>query len=183
MIKRDRTDKQSEIAPNKRSLVTWDIFQLKLARQYATMSKDPSTRCGAIVTTSDSKYVLGMGYNGFPPNVEDSDELLCDRVKKYPLMVHAEKNALNQALKIRGAMGSVSLFVYPFLPCSSCAKMIEDYRSYGLAVTRVVTLAYAPERWKGDFLSSEAKLLDLGIEVVKYSPSLLTENETYALNP
>ena len=167
----------------KRSRETWDIFQLKLARQYATMSKDPSTRCGAIVTTSDSKYVLGMGYNGFPPNVEDSDELLCDRVKKYPLMVHAEKNALNQALKIRGAMGAVSLFVYPFLPCSSCAKMIEDYRSYGLAVTRVVTLDYAPERWKDDFLRSEACLMNLGIEIVKYSPSLLTETETYVLNP
>ena len=81
-------------------------------------------------------------------------------------------------------MGAVSLFVYPFLPCSSCAKMIEDYRSYyELTVTRVVTLDYAPERWKDDFLRSEAYLMNLGIEIVKYSPSLLTERETYVLNP
>jgi len=167
----------------KRSRTVWDIFQLKLARQYATMSKDISTRVGAVVTTPDSKYVLGMGYNGFPPDVEDSDDLLCDRVKKYPLMVHAEKNALNQALRIRGATGNVSLFVYPFLPCSDCARMIDDYRSHGLNVTRVVTLDYAPMRWKDDFLKSEAFLLGLGIEIVKYSPNLLAENETYVLNP
>lgn len=168
----------------KRSRTEWDIFQLKMARHYSTMSRDPSTRVGAVVTTSDSKYVLGMGYNGFPPDIPDTDDLLLNRTKKYALMVHAENNALNQALKIRGATGKVTLFVYPFLPCSDCARMIRDYRTlYDLDVTRIVTLDYTPERWKDDFHKSATDLAEQGVEVVKYNQILLAEPVTYDYQP
>jgi dCMP deaminase len=71
---------------------SWDSFFLGLARYYATRSKDPSTKVGAVIVRPDMT-VAGMGYNGFPNLMPDHDHYLNDRSKKYPRMVHAEINA------------------------------------------------------------------------------------------
>lgn len=150
----------------KRSLREWDLFQLRLARQYSTMSKDPSTKVGAVVCDKDSKHVYGLGYNGFPEGVEDSYEALHDRDKKYELMHHAEDNAIVRASgATRGETDGLTIVIYPFIACSLCA---EEIIAFGIA--RVVTLDYAPKRWQDDFKESERMLKEAGVEVVKYQP-------------
>ncbi len=63
-----------------------------MAWMWASMSKDPSTQVGAVVISSDNRP-LGSGYNGPPKNILDH-EVNWTRPDKYPLIVHAEVNAL-----------------------------------------------------------------------------------------
>ena len=98
----------------------WDRRFLEMAALLASWSKDPSTQCGALIVSPD-KIVRSMGYNGFPKGVKDTKERLEDRPTKYRYMVHAELNAIISAG--RQAEGC-SLYVYPFSPCSDCAKAI-----------------------------------------------------------
>lgn len=105
----------------------WDKFYLGLAKYYSSASKDPSTKVGAIVVdylTRDSGKVVGCGYNGFPPGVDDSEERYKDRPLKYKLVTHAEVNACIDAGE--NARGS-TLYVYPsfMIPpiCNECCKI------------------------------------------------------------
>lgn len=110
---------KSELAAIER----WDRRFLELAKHISSWSKDPSTKVGAILV-NDLKQVVGMGYNGFPRGVEDSEERLNNRELKYQLVCHGEVNACIQAgHQARGC----TLYVYPsfMLPpiCAECAKV------------------------------------------------------------
>jgi dCMP deaminase len=99
----------------------WDRRFMRLAREVASWSKDPSTKVG-VVLVKDRK-VVATGYNGFPPGIAD-DSRLRDREQKYRLIVHAEMNALLQAgHDARGA----TLYQYGFLGghcCDNCTKHV-----------------------------------------------------------
>lgn len=102
----------------------WDRFFLGMAEYMATASKDPSTKVGAIIV-DDNNIVQGMGYNGFPRGVKDTEERLNDREWKYPLVAHAELNAiLNAGHRAKGC----TIYVVPTLmmpcACPECAKAI-----------------------------------------------------------
>ena len=150
----------------KRTLQEWDLFQLKLAKHYSTMSRDPSTKVGAVVTDMDSKFVYGLGYNGFPNDIPDTEEHLNNREFKYKHIVHAEVNALGMSSQFVGDVsGPLTLFVYPFLPCLHCAQtIVEDYPF----VTRIVSLDYSPERWSSEFQDSKRLFEQCDIEVTLY---------------
>ena len=101
----------------------WDRFYLGLAQHYATASKDPSTKVGAILVDPIRNRPVGWGYNGFAEGVADTPERLNVREVKYQLVVHAEVNAiLSAGLAARGT----TLYVVPSftLPpiCHDCAK-------------------------------------------------------------
>lgn len=105
-------------------LENWDRKYLELAKYIANnWSKDPSTKVGAVCVNYDFHQEF-IGYNGFPRNVNDSDERYNNRELKYKLVVHAEINAILKAGKL--AKGS-TLYVYPaftFPPiCNECAKV------------------------------------------------------------
>jgi len=74
---------------------------------------------GAVIIDS-CRRVLGQGYNGFPRGVNDSPERYEDRSFKYPVVVHAEVNAiLNAAHDLRGAT------IYSTcIPCPNCAGVL-----------------------------------------------------------
>lgn len=101
----------------------WARFYLGLAKYYSQASKDPSTKVGSVVVTPDN-HVAGLGYNGFPPGVNDSEERYNNRELKYKLVTHAEVNSIVSAgSQSRGA----TLYVYPSfaLPpiCNECCKV------------------------------------------------------------
>jgi len=110
----------------------WDIRFGEMAKLISTWSKDPSTQVGAVVVRPD-KSIASMGFNGFPPNVEDKPEWLNDREKKLQLMIHAEHNALNYCEHEN--ITASTIYVYPLLPCVKCAERIVRR-----GITRVVTV-------------------------------------------
>lgn len=97
----------------------WNHRFYDLAKLVSQWSKDPSTKVGAVIVNND-KQVLALGYNGFPRGVYDSQSRYEERDVKHKFVVHAERNALDNAFTdVRGA----SMYVTHF-PCSECAKGI-----------------------------------------------------------
>jgi dCMP deaminase len=72
---------------------SWTDYYLGLALVVARRSHDIHTQHGCIITDKNNK-VLGMGYNGFPANLED-DKLPLNRPDKYQWMIHSERNAID----------------------------------------------------------------------------------------
>lgn len=98
----------------------WDVWFLQLAEHASKRSKDPSTKCGAVLADSKNR-IIGFGYNGFPRGIADTEERLNDRKQKYPRVVHAELNAI---LNARGDTEGTTLYTWPISSCPDCAKVI-----------------------------------------------------------
>lgn len=97
----------------------WDQRFYELAQHVSRWSKDPSTQVGAVIV-NDLNQVLSIGYNGFPRGVRDNEERYNNRDCKHAFVVHAERNALDNAFAdVRGA----SMYVTHF-PCHECMKGI-----------------------------------------------------------
>jgi len=109
--------------PGRLDAITWDECFMQMTYIIAKRSKDPSTQVGAVIVNEEN-VVVGLGYNGFPRNIENTDlpwEREGDWLNtKYPYVVHAEVNAISNAnAKTKGCKIYVNLF-----PCNECAKMI-----------------------------------------------------------
>lgn len=104
-----------------KSEIGWDEWALGLARHWALRSKDPSTKVGAVIIGLRKTDVAG-GYNGLPPRIPDLQEYLNNRDRKYPLIIHAERNALDHA---RFDTTGATIYVTRH-PCSECAKSIVN---------------------------------------------------------
>lgn len=82
----NNTESSQSIRPN------WTDYFLGLAKVVSKRSHDIHTQHGCVITDS-SHRILGVGYNGYPKGLSDSD-LPKSRPDKYNWMIHAEKNAL-----------------------------------------------------------------------------------------
>lgn len=138
----------------------WDRRFLGLARHIAGWSKDPSTQVGCVVVGPD-REIRSTGFNGFPRGITDDAIRLGDRQAKYPLICHAEENAIMHAARIGVALkGCVAYVTWP--PCSRCARSLiqagvsEVVYPDGLAI---------PERWCDDFEISQAMMHEAGMQV------------------
>lgn len=101
-------------------MTDWDQRYLKLAEHISSWSKDPSRKIGAVVV-ADNGQILSVGYNGFPRGIKD-DERLHDRETKYPLIVHAEMNAIYNATHNGVSLNGSTLYVWGLPVCSDCAR-------------------------------------------------------------
>lgn len=137
----------------------WDIRFLRLAREISGWSKDPSTKVGSVITGPQNQ-VWSLGFNGFPQGVFDDTRGLGDRNYKLLRMVHAESNAL--AFAERSIEGG-TIYVYPFLPCASCAGVIIQRR-----LARVVTMNNFPERWETSFNAAKDMFTQAGVSTSYY---------------
>ena len=136
----------------------WDIRFFKLAQHLSGWSKDPSTKVGCVVVGPD-REIRSTGFNGFPRGIEDTMERLSDRDQKYPLICHAEENAIMHAARIGGALkGCVAYVTWP--PCTRCARSLVQA---GVEEVLYPAGLEIPERWQADFelsslLFKEAKV-------------------------
>jgi dCMP deaminase len=105
-----------ELANNRK----WDDRYLRLARHVSGWSKDPNAQVGAVLVDAQGR-LCAVGYNGFPRQVEDSQERLQDQDTKLDMIIHAEANAITIAG--RGAVGG-EIFVYGKPVCAQCAGLI-----------------------------------------------------------
>ena len=101
----------------------WDMRFMDMAQMISTWSKDPSSKIGAVVV-NDEKRIIATGYNGFPRGIEDSEERLNDRDQKYPRIIHAEMNALMNALYNGVSVKDCTLYVYGLPVCPACTKCV-----------------------------------------------------------
>ncbi len=148
----------------------WDSRFLALAEQVALWSKDPSTKCGAVITRPGN-FVVSVGYNGFPSGCDDADELYTAKETKYSRVVHAETNAV---LSARQSVEGCTIYVTPIPPCDRCASTLIQ-----AGIIRVVHPEIDVskiERWRAAFDSAMKMYREAGVEVVSVRARSATES-------
>ena len=138
----------------------WDKRFLALASHIAGWSKDPSTQVGCVVVGPD-REIRSTGFNGFPRGIEDSIARLENRELKYPLICHAEENAIMHAARIGISLNGCTAYVTR-PPCSRCARSLIQ-----AGVDEVVYPAESeiPERWGDDFEIATSMMNEAGLAV------------------
>ena len=138
----------------------WDQRFIELAKHIANWSKDPSTKVGCVVVGED-REIRSTGFNGFPRGIEDNEERLLDRAQKYPLICHAEENAIMHAARIGVSLkGSTAYVTWP--PCSRCARSLIQS---GIKQIVYPNPGEIPERWIEDFKISNSMISEAGVSV------------------
>lgn len=94
-----------------------------IAEAVANMSKDLSTKVGAVAIDDDGN-ILCVGYNGFPRGVYDTKARYEDKATKYRLISHAEQNLVAQAARNGIALKGSTVIITSLPPCSSCTKSL-----------------------------------------------------------
>ncbi len=133
----------------------WDNRLMSLALHVADWSKDPRTGVGAVI--ANGKRDIDIGYNGFPEGVGDFKSRLNDYHIKHQLMIHAEKNAMDNST--RDLRGRTLYVTYP--PCVPCTVSIISRK-----IGRVVTLQSTPEKMEKHYVQielSKALFIEAGI--------------------
>ena len=98
--------------------MTWEEYALALARVASLKSKDPYIKVGCCLLRSDNT-IASLGYNGFPPGVEED---WSDRDERRKYVNHAEANALRFVKPGECYLAAVTL-----LPCNDCLKALASY--------------------------------------------------------
>ena len=137
----------------------WDHWFLGMSEYVSTASKDPSTKFGAVIVDQDRR-IVSTGYNGFAKGIEDKEDLLLDREKKYKLIVHGEMNAIVFAQR---SLKGCTLYTTPLLPCSTCASVVIQS-----GITRVVSWTTDNPRWLESIELSQQMFVEAGVECLVY---------------
>jgi len=127
-------------------MTDWDKRFLKLAKHISKWSKDPSTQVGCVVVGPD-REIRSTGFNGLPRGIEDNNERLNDREIKYPLICHAEENAIMHAARIGISLKDCTAYV-TWPPCTRCARSLIQA---GISTIIYPENTEIPERWMNDF--------------------------------
>ena len=131
----------------------WHKRFFEIAKCVSTWSKDPSTQIGAVIV-DNNRRILSTGYNGFPRNIDDKSELYLNREIKYQYILHAEINALFNALYNGVSVKNSIMYVWGLPMCSECAKgiiqsgILEVYWS-------IDDKKQIPEKWIESFKLTE----------------------------
>jgi dCMP deaminase len=70
----------------------WNKHWIEVALVTSKLSKDPSTKVGAVIVTRDNRQ-CSIGYNGFARGIKEN-KMKWTRPIKYERVIHAEMNAL-----------------------------------------------------------------------------------------
>ena len=138
----------------------WDIRFLKLATHISEWSKDPSTKVGCVVVGPD-REIRSTGFNGFPRGIQDSDDRLTNRDLKYPLICHAEENAIMHAARIGLALKGCTAYV-TWPPCTRCARSLIQA---GVSEIVIPSGLEIPDRWRDEFEMSMGLLREAGVKI------------------
>jgi dCMP deaminase len=141
-------------------MTEWDERFLNLAEHIANWSKDPSTKVGCVVVGSD-REIRSTGFNGFPRGIKDTPERLQDRDLKYPLICHAEENAIMHAARIGVSLKGCIAYV-TWTPCARCARSLIQA---GINEVVFPNKTDIPVRWEKEFTAAIEMLKEAGVEV------------------
>lgn len=136
-----------------------DVRYMRLAREYSTWSKDPSTSIGAVAISKNNDIVLSQGYNGFPRAIKD-DYRLYIRELKYKYIAHAEANMIYNATHNGVSLKDSTVYVYGLPVCNDCTNALLQ-----AGVIRIVMCdTKNDQRWNDSFKLTKDKLIEAGIE-------------------
>jgi dCMP deaminase len=141
----------------------WDIRFVRIAKEVAEWSKDPSTQVGSIAVKN--RKIIATGYNGFPKGIKDAPRDLYDREMKLKLTVHAEKNMIYNAVEHGVKLEGSTVYIWGLPTCEECWKGLVQ-----TGVSRVVMpdIEFNGGKWKEGCKFAKEYMEDVGIEVKEY---------------
>ena len=142
-------------------MTNWDARFLELARQISSWSKDPSTQVGCVVVGPD-REIRSTGFNGLPRGIEDSNERLNNREMKYPMICHAEENAIMHAARIGMPLKGCKVYI-TWPPCTRCARSLIQAGISQIIYPKKIEI---PKRWASDFELALNMVKEAGIQTV-----------------
>jgi len=160
-LKSKITNDVVEVQP-KDHLDKWDKRFLDMAQLVGSWSKDPSTKCGAVIVRPD-RTVASVGFNGFPRECSDHQDLYDERELKYDRVVHAEVNAI---LAAADRLDNCTLYLWSgpakLFTCARCAGPIIQS-----GISRVVSTRDGEyeERWRTDHARALEMYTEAGVQV------------------
>lgn len=93
----------------------YNLTWLNIAKEVSKLSKDPSTKVGAVIVSKDNRK-FSIGYNGFAKGYPDSKEVWNAKEQKHLRVIHAEENAI-----INCPFDTVGCKIYITIsPCHRC---------------------------------------------------------------
>lgn len=146
----------------------WDTHFLDLALVHARMSKDPSTKVGAVIVGPE-REIRSVGFNGFPRLIADTPDRLNDRDMKMRLIVHGEMNAILAAARVGIPVLGCTMFiaatdrsgdVWGGPPCVRCT--VEAIQA-GIGQVVSFPIRTAPSRWHDDLQMARSLLNEAGV--------------------
>ena len=140
------------------------------AKTVADLSKDPSTKVGAIALDEDYN-ILVVGYNGFPRKVVDSADLYANRDIKYQRIVHAEMNIVAQAASMGVSLKGCTVLITSLHPCSICTRLLIQA---GVKQIIVGELKKISPLWQMHWEASKPLLKEAQIPVYEWDGKELT---------
>lgn len=149
--------------------IKWVKRFFSLTEEISKWSKDPSTRVGALIV-DDNYRIVSQGYNGFPRGVVDSDERYNNRELKYKMVVHAELNAILNALYNGASVRNCSIFIHNLPVCNECAKAIIQS---GIKTVYIDT--EINERWNESWKISMSMFKEANVKVYIFNNEKLQE--------
>ena len=140
----------------------WHAYFMRIAAETAALSKDPSTKVGAVAVID--RRIVAVGFNGFPMGVRDDPPRYVDRERKLLMTVHAESNCVADAARRGVSLNGCTLYVtHP--PCPHCC---------GLLIQAGVDKVFHPAANR-DFLSRWAEQVKITREMCTESGTLMME--------
>ena len=141
-------------------MTDWDKRFLQLAKHISEWSKDPSTQVGCVVVGPD-RELRSTGFNGLPRGIEDNEQRLNNREIKYPLICHAEENAIMHAARIGMSIKDCTAYV-TWPPCTRCARSLIQAGISTIVYPKDIEI---PDRWMEDFNLSLNMLKEANISL------------------
>lgn len=120
----------------------WDWRFINAAKFFANWSKDPNTKCGAVIVRPD-RTICSIGFNGFPRGMSDYSDQYENREIKLKKIIHAEMNAFIHSKD--STFENYTLYVWPFPPCQRCLVHAIQY-----GITRIVSIRDEEYPWRDD---------------------------------
>lgn len=133
---------------------------MAIAREVAQLSKDRSTKVGALAIGSAGE-IRAMGYNGFSRGFNDDIDERYERPAKNHWTEHAERNLIYNAARVGTPLEGCILVVTPLFCCIDCARAVVQAGFVGV----VAEAEYNP-RWAESNKLAMELFNECGIEVV-----------------
>ena len=135
-------------------------WAIDMARHVAKLSKDPSTKVGAVIFDRKGR-IVSAGFNGFARGVRDTDARLNNRDLKLRMVLHAERNAISFATAPLD--GCIIVVTHPC--CAQCAASLIQS---GIAhvIYPAPTLEFR-DRWREDYVLAQEQFREAGVKVTE----------------
>lgn len=105
---------------------SWAKHFLQEAIHWSKRSHDIHTQCGCVLVSIDNT-IVSAGYNGFIRGIDDSS-LPRSRPEKYPYMIHAEANAIYNAVR----QGKSTLDCTAYITAKPCVACLQSMWQSGI---------------------------------------------------